>query len=491
MSYDEFEKEIEMIVNMQQALELFSKQENYAAFEISNSFKNSDSISPFLNEIDFLWQLLWTINIFLRNRPIMSQIYLKILEDLIPELKKNEITSMQLFNIFLHKKFNNFIAIDLLYHKNIITINDIINQSSLHDNIYDYYKETLDSYYNKIINDTQKSDVSSNEKEFIQKYETIIETHKFLNSKSSSNLPNQSNNIQKLTDYIRKDDIDSFQEYISNTNMGLQTKFKFQIFNAIDSIYLNKEISLIEYAAYQGSLKIFKFLWNQTQNPRSKNLPLYSICGGNYDIIHIVESDSNLVFDLECLITSIELHLYEITEYLTTTKELKFPFETEYSTSYHYLFRIVYSFNMKYISSNAESFEFVINSIDDETGFTAIQTAAYLGLTSMVKVLSEIDGIDLMQTCRSGENVLYIACLKGFVQIVDFLLNTGGININCKTDNGMCALHAVVQNESQTNIEIIKLLLSNGINVNSFNRIFFLIFFLYEKHSSSLGCPEK
>ena len=200
MSYDEFEKEIEMIVNMQQALELFSKQENYAAFEISNSFKNSDSISPFLNEIDFLWQLLWTINIFLRNRPIMSQIYLKILEDLIPELKKNEITSMQLFNIFLHKKFNNFIAIDLLYHKNIITINDIINQSSLHDNIYDYYKETLDSYYNKIINDTQKSDVSSNEKEFIQKYETIIETHKFLNSKSSSNLPNQSNNIQKLTE---------------------------------------------------------------------------------------------------------------------------------------------------------------------------------------------------------------------------------------------------------------------------------------------------
>lgn len=480
---EELRKEAETIVNMQQALESFSKLGKLDKNVIINSYKKNPNITFFLNTADSLHQLLWTINIFLRNRPKSSNNYLIILEDLIPNLQQKEITPLQLFNIFAHKRYNNFSAIDLLYQKGFITITDILNFSASNDSSYFHYKEVLDEKYQQIKNKSKNQELSNDEALFIQKYEPIVESHKFIHKKSSSEIQIQSNEIQKITNFIKNDDLDSFQEYLSNTNTNLQAKIKFQEFNKIDSIYLDKEISLIEYSAYQGSLQIFKFLWIQLdKSVKNSKLPLFSVVGGNYEIIHLVESEKNFVFDLECLITSIELHYYDITEYLMSIKELNFPFESEYSTSYVYLFRIIYSFNMKFILDNVDSFEFVINSLDDKTGLTPIQTAAYFGFTDMVKVLSTIDGVDLMQTCRSGENLLYISCLKGFVEIVQFLIDSGGVNINCKTDNGMTALHAVVQNESKANIEIIKILLSNGIDVNLFNRIFFfIIFFLMRK----------
>ena len=52
---------------------------------------------------------------------------------------------------------------------------------------------------------------------------------------------------------------------------------------------IDSNISLIQIAATYGSIRIFKFLWMQTDVELPKNLLLYAFFGCNNEIIHLCE----------------------------------------------------------------------------------------------------------------------------------------------------------------------------------------------------------
>ena len=87
--------------------------------------------------------------------------------------------------------------------------------------------------------------------------------------------------------FIQKDSIEDFVIYMNRTNTSVNSKIIPSIFETNQFIIKNN-LSLIEYAAFYGSIQIFQyFKYNCTD--LFSNLWISSIHGANPEIIHILE----------------------------------------------------------------------------------------------------------------------------------------------------------------------------------------------------------
>ena len=116
---------------------------------------------------------------------------------------------------------------------------------------------------------------------------------------------------------IRNDDIDGFVTYVTQTNIALSGQVKPSIFET-NEFLIDKTPKLIEYAAFFGSIQIFRFLLlNNVET--TEDLLLYAIHGRNADIIHILESNKIAPKDgnyKKYLFESIKCHHNEIANYI-------------------------------------------------------------------------------------------------------------------------------------------------------------------------------
>lgn len=135
---------------------------------------------------------------------------------------------------------------------------------------------------------------------------------------------------------IRDDDIENFQLFISNTNLDFDSKIQSSVFES--NTLINQMPTLIEYSAFFGSINIFKFLllqlekqnyFNEDSEKKLKKLYEYSIVGGCFEIIHIVEGiNSNLnLIDRHCIKLAISYHQNKIADYLFENSDSKFSFD--------------------------------------------------------------------------------------------------------------------------------------------------------------------
>lgn len=132
-------------------------------------------------------------------------------------------------------------------------------------------------------------------------------------------------NENPLAVFIRNDDVWALKQYLSRTNLPLGTCLPQSIFERCD--FLNEPTTeLIEYAAFFGSISVFKLLILNTSEDdsylremlnqilagepiedfaeiqsrlsvaitRSLYLLTYAVAGGNYDIIHLCEEKKSL-----------------------------------------------------------------------------------------------------------------------------------------------------------------------------------------------------
>ena len=96
-------------------------------------------------------------------------------------------------------------------------------------------------------------------------------------------------NNSKICTLIRQDSIDEFVEYVSRTNLPISGTIKQSIFET-NSFLLNRDVSLIEYAAFFGSIQIFQYLrFNKVEMKPS--LWLFAIHGRNPELIHLIEEN--------------------------------------------------------------------------------------------------------------------------------------------------------------------------------------------------------
>ncbi|KAK8854424.1 hypothetical protein M9Y10_016986 [Tritrichomonas musculus] len=125
-------------------------------------------------------------------------------------------------------------------------------------------------------------------------------------------------NDSYICQLIRQDSIEEFDAYINKTNTSKNSKIKRSIFETNSFLIKKKETSLIEYAAFFGSIQIFQFL-RINGVALSESLWLYSIHSNNAELIHILERDNvkppNGSYD-RCFVEAIKCHHNEIARYI-------------------------------------------------------------------------------------------------------------------------------------------------------------------------------
>ena len=136
-------------------------------------------------------------------------------------------------------------------------------------------------------------------------------------------------NDNKICELIRNDSIEEFIIYLNKSNLSLTSTIEPSIFETNSLLTKNKvlvtdcfrqsfdvdyNLTLIEYAAFFGSIQIFNYLYKNGVQ-LSPSLWIYAIHSDNSEMIHILE-ENNIEPGIECLKESIKSNHNDITNYL-------------------------------------------------------------------------------------------------------------------------------------------------------------------------------
>ena len=139
------------------------------------------------------------------------------------------------------------------------------------------------------------------------------------NDENDSQLLNEKLSIGENDSYIceliRNDSIDDFIIYVNQKNLSLFSTINDSIFET-NSFLIGKKINLIEYAAFYGSIQIFRYLYLNKNELLNSNLWLYVIHGRNPELIHLLEENQVKFSETEIAFESIKCHHNEITKYI-------------------------------------------------------------------------------------------------------------------------------------------------------------------------------
>ena len=184
-------------------------------------------------------------------------------------------------------------------------------------------------------------------------------------------------NDSYICDLIRNDSIDEFVKYVSKTSLPLSSTIKQSIYET-NSFLLNKNVSLIEYAAFFGSIQIFQYLrFNQVELKSS--LWLFAIHGKNPELIHLLEDnqiepedkDFNLCFEESIKCYSNDVALYIENTYLDNNSK-----QNLFNVDLYYKYR---------------NYEFFQNDFDDPYVVFLLSKYNYIFLVDKITKACKLD----------------------------------------------------------------------------------------------------
>ena len=260
--------------------------------------ENHEEITLYLN------LLVKVSNNHHRNHNFVKKIE-QILEYFFSRIKKS-FTNLELFSIF---KSNKLLVLFLIKKQIIIVdeilVKQIIYRSQKTNTKYHqfFYPEIKAFITNEKIDDLEKELISENQNIF-----TDFEEKR-----------ERGENISYICELIRNDSIDDFVVSINRNVSLLNATINPSIFET-NSFLLKNRPSLIEYAAFYGSIQIFQYLkLNDNGREFQPSLWIYAIHGQNPEIIHILEENHvnppNNSY-LSCFVESIKCHHNDIANYI-------------------------------------------------------------------------------------------------------------------------------------------------------------------------------
>ncbi|KAK8881421.1 hypothetical protein M9Y10_004157 [Tritrichomonas musculus] len=242
-----------------------------------------------------------------RNRNFISKIE-KILINFSEQIKQ----SFSNFEIFQFFRKNKLILLSLFEHK-IITVDDNIFEAimSEKDNVKQTNEKTLLELVEAMDDDDFNEDQNNDEENKIQQFHYRMyfypEIKNFLSEEQKKAIEEEINNHDEtilnnfeekrkkgendsyICELIRNDSIELFVAYCTRTNCSLNSKIKTSIFET-NLFLIKNEPTLIEYAAFFGSIQIFQYLkFNKVELKSS--LWLYAIHSNNPELIHLLEEN--------------------------------------------------------------------------------------------------------------------------------------------------------------------------------------------------------
>lgn len=248
-------------------------------------------------------------------------------------------------------------------------------------------------------------------KEFHSKYKNSNdEYYEYYSNEEYTNKKRTGENDNFICKLIREDSLDEFIEYINKNNMKTTEKIVSDEFETNCTL---KNETYIEYAAFFGSLKIFKYLYLNDENI-TDSIWQYAIHGNNAEIIHLLED--KLEMDPEySLYYALLFHNYEIADYLINNYDLN-----EFCNSDSIQFSMMKNYNFKFLNE-----KFILDS----------------NLNESLICLSKYNYIDLVKLLLSNEDInkvhfkdnyypIHCAISNGNIEFVKFLLKFPIIEAN-------------------------------------------------------------
>ena len=225
-------------------------------------------------------------------------------------------------------------------------------------------------------------------------YPEIQNAKKLVNVKLMENdeFRAQGQNIDHIATIIRADDLNAFQSsFPSNAKASsfnvLIKPSRYETFDFVRSF--SKKPVLIEYAAFFGAIKIFKFLL-QKKVEISETLIDFAVAGGNLDIIRLLENNY-CIFDSECVAIAVEFHRPDLIDYFVNSKNI--------TPTIFCLFESINLYNIRYFLQNV--YEYIKDSpieICEQCLLFAINSQN----VDVLNLIINIDGIDLNITDEYG-----------------------------------------------------------------------------------------
>ncbi|KAK8883525.1 hypothetical protein M9Y10_042617 [Tritrichomonas musculus] len=290
-------------------------------------------------------------------------------------------------------------------------------------------------------------------------------------------------NDQHLAILIRNDWVEQFIIYINLNNVPLNSKIGKSHFET-NSFLTDKNPTLIEYAAFFGSIQIFKFL-QMEKVELTGSLWIYAIHSDNAELIHILEENKIEPEDntyKTCIIESIKCHHNEFARYLIDKYGQNNNYFGECWKYYNYMIipndQNSYSscrFSVKklynYIQVNPEFINLLYTSsyLDinlKEKGKTVLLMAIKDINIKIIKLIASNPKTDLnIKFKEKGveSTVLTFAIKKGNLEIIQILLSSPQIDPNIKLNTKYNSeINALTMSIEDNNIPIVNLLLSNN-----------------------------
>ncbi|OHS97354.1 hypothetical protein TRFO_36450 [Tritrichomonas foetus] len=248
-----------------------------------------------INSKSYLKSLLSSIGAAFYSRPLKSNFYFKIINN-ISEILKLHFSSKELLQIFDFYQYKYLIL--HMYEIGLINIQSI-QYLSIDDSLcFIYFWPEIKKYFPEYFE--QQISLSLYKKDQIERYSE--EDHIYYRSFGSNEHP--------LALIVRNDDINEFQNIISCSDFDLNMVMPTSQYEQCEFVF--DQTSLIEYSAFFGAEKIFKFLY-LNHIPISSKISRYAVAGGNTEIIHLIERHEISFY--RCLEIAIEFHQNEVVRY--------------------------------------------------------------------------------------------------------------------------------------------------------------------------------
>ena len=206
-------------------------------------------------------------------------------------------------------------------------------------------------------------------------------------------------NDSYLCQLIRNDSIEEFVTHVNQTNLSLSSVIKPSIFETNVFLLKKPKTTLIEYAAFFGSIQIFQYL--KIRNVElTPSLWLYAIHGNNPEMIHLLEEDH------------VEMEDKSVTRYVIELMKCHHNELTNY-------FFNIYNHNNKGndLDVTRQIFKYY-NFIPFSEKFT-----------QSLDTLYDICVSDISKSFNEQFNVFYILCQYDYFAIVDFLLKNSSFEL--------------------------------------------------------------
>lgn len=243
--------------------------------------------------------------------------------------------------------------------------------------------------------------------------------------------------------FIREDDVENFQILTSKTNKDLRSYVTCPSVNPMGyftNINLNN-IEFISYSAFYGSLQIFKFLWmklnsmnknefNKSQeesnniNKIPKDLAIFAIAGGNYEIIHIL--DEFVRKDRFSLVAAIRFFQFELIDYLIETCGFEVGIDE--------IIASIHCHNFKFFFDHCQNF--FTSCYNKEDFIPVILFSSYCSNAVALNYIDDVLHFDITQTTEKS-SILFESVFNENLNILSFIFFDNVFNLDYNKESSL------------------------------------------------------